>query len=424
MVIFETVLFKKLSGQEMDCDRMKICRKERNIMFGSAKKRDLSDFQAYAEQYNELARRLLKHCCSEAEGENVVISPLSILLLLSIAADSTAGKTREEVLSFLGDHEAGQILSKLQKDLSCDHSLAVANAVCVRNDLAPAIQMSYKDQILANYKAELFSSSDLAKDVNAWVERETNGLISVAAPDNIDDVLMCLMNAVAFDAAWSDPYEDEDVRDRYFTNADGTKSRVWMLYGSEWRYIEDDTFTGFRKSYQNSELTFMALLPKKKGKEGMKAAVEQINLGKLCQSSSHIDVHTSMPEFKFEFSKELSDLCKAFGINEAFADAADFSPASTYPLKLDSILHKAFIDINQAGTRAAAVTMAYAVAGCCPPSDFKKVHIDRPFVFAIVDREAGIPVFAGVVNHLEDAKQDPDRMKRRLGRARRLRERE
>ena len=378
------------------------------------------DFKAYADQYNELARKLLKYCCAGADGENVVISPLSILLLLSIAADSTAGKTREEILSFLGNPEANLMLNKLQKDLSGDHSLAVANAVCIRKDIAPTIQMSYKDLILPAYGAELFSSSDLARDINAWVERKTNGLIHAAAPEDIGKVLMCLMSAIAFDAAWYDPYKDEDVRDRYFTNADGTKSRVWMLYGSEWRYIENDDFTGFTKAYRNSDLTFMALLPKQKGREAMADAVERIDFGKLCRSDSYKDVHTSMPEFKFEFTQELSALCKAFGINDAFTDYADFSPASTYPLKLDLILHKAFIDVNQEGTRAAAVTLASAVAGCCPPRDFKEVHINRPFVFAIADRKAGIPVIVGVVNHLDDAKENPERLKRKTRRNREL----
>ena len=389
-------------------------------MLGLGRQMKTVDFKAYADQYNELAGKLLKYCCSATDGENVVISPLSILLLLSIAADSTAGKTREEMLSFLGNPEANMMLNRLQKDLSGDHSLAIANAVCVRKDKAPTIQMSYKDLILSAYRAELFTSADLARDVNAWVEKKTNGLISVAAPENIGDVLMCLMSAVAFDAAWTDPYEDEDVRDRYFTNADGTKSRVWMLYGSEWSYIENDDFTGFTKSYRDSDLTFMALLPKQKGREAMAEAIERIDFGKLCRSGSYLDVHTSMPEFKFEFAQELSALCKAFGINDVFTDHADFSPASTYPLKLDSILHKAYIDVNQEGTRAAAVTLAYAVAGCCPPKDIKEVHIDRPFVFAIVDKEAGIPVFAGVVNHLENAKEDPERLKRKLRRNRKL----
>ena len=194
-----------------------------------------------------------------------------------------------------------------------------------------------------------------------------------------------------------------------------------MLHSSEWSYLEDACFTGFTKTYRDSDLTFMALLPKQEGKEGMAAAVEQIDFEKLIQHESYVRVQTSMPEFKIEFSQELSGLCKAFGIKEAFTDHADFSPTSTYPLKLESVLHKAFIDVNQNGTRAAAVTLAFAVAGCLPPTDLKEVHLDRPFVFAIWDRIVGIPVFAGIVNHLEDSKQDPERLKRKLAGSRRMR---
>ena len=383
-------------------------------MFGLRRQAKTVDFRAYADQYNELARKLIKYCCTGADGGNVVISPLSVLLLLSVAADSTAGKTREEILSFLGSPEAGLMLCSLQKDLSEDYSLAFANAVCVRKGIKPTIRRSYRNLILPAYRAELFSSSHLARDVDAWVERKTKGLISTAAPKNIDGALMCLISAVAFEAAWSNPYEDEYVRDRYFTNADGTKSRVRMLYGSEWSYIENDDFTGFTKSYCNEDLTFIALLPKQEGREAMAEAAGRIDFGKLCQSDSYVDLHTSMPEFKVEFAQELSALCKAFGMKDVFTNHADFSPASAYPLKLDSILHKAFIDVNQKGTRAAAVTLAYAGDTCSyKPRPYKEVHIDRPFVFAIVDRKAGIPVFVGAVNHLEDAKEDPETLKRK-----------
>ena len=85
-------------------------------------------------------------------------------------------------------------------------------------------------------------------------------------------------------------------------------------------------------------------------------------------------------------------------------------------------MNKAYIDVNQEGTRAAAVTLACAMAGCCPPREFKEVRLDRPFVFAIVDHNAGIPIFAGIVRCLEDAKEKPERLNRKLQRHRRLRE--
>ena len=128
-----------------------------------------------------------------------------------------------------------------------------------------------------------------------------------------------------------------------------------------------------------------------------------------------------MPEFRLEFTKELTGLCKALGIKELFTDDADFSPMTSEWLKVDSILHKAYIDVNQKGTKAAAVTVAYCVGGLPPKMNFKEVYLDRPFVFALMHGVTGLPVFIGVVRHLDDAKQDPERLKRKLGRARRLR---
>ena len=359
---------------------------------------EMIDVGAYTGRYNRLAGLLLRRSI-EDWNENTVISPLSILLLLALVADSTTGNTKKEIVSFLGDREAPRLMKHLMKQLSADRSLSVANAVCVRKDLGSKMNAVYKEQVLPEYGAVLFSSNDVVRDVNRWVAWKTNGLIREVAPENIRDVLMALISAVTFDAKWNIPYTDESVLEREFTNLDGTKSRVMMLHGAEWTFLENDDFTGFEKDYEGSDLSFVALLPKKQGAAALAEAVERLDFSSLRRSQQL--VYTRMPEFRVEFKKELAGLCQDLGIREVFTDAADFSPASEERLKLSSILHKAMIEVNQHGTQAAAVTVAYAVMGCLPPEKVMEVFLDRPFVFGLIDSKLGIPVFTGAVTHLD-----------------------
>ena len=385
-------------------------------------KHEAGSIKDYSGQYNLLTREFLKYSLSG--GGNVMISPLSILLLLSIAADSTSGETREEILRVLGGkagmNDPGRILSRFQGMLSGrDKVFSSANAVCVRNDFAGKVNRSYRNQALKQYDCELFSSVHMKRDINAWAEKRTNGMIREVAPDSVDTALLCLINAVAFEGAWAYPYDDEDVQDEYYHNADGTDSRVNMLFGREDIYLENEDFIGFTKRYKGENgFVYMALLPKREGSAALKEAAERIDFGRLFRSGRRAIVDTVMPEFRIEYSQELKPLCVALGMEEMFRESADFSPVSHEPLMLESILHKTFIDVNQAGTRAAAVSIGMVAPGCLPPKEIMEVHLDRLFVFAIVHGESGIPVYAGVVNHLEDAKADPERVKRNLVRNR------
>ena len=115
-------------------------------------------------------------------------------------------------------------------------------------------------------------------------------------------------------------------------------------------------------------------------------------------------VYTRMPEFTFNYTRELTPLFESMGISDLFRFGADFSPVlqSDRGLKVGSVLHKAFIDVNRQGTRAAAVTAMWVEEeGCAPEVEYEEVYLDRPFVFAIIHNRTGHPVFTGIVNRLE-----------------------
>jgi serpin B len=107
-----------------------------------------------------------------------------------------------------------------------------------------------------------------------------------------------------------------------------------------------------------------------------------------------------MPEFTADFDEKMNDYCQNAGIQTAFTDHADFSPMSTSALKVGQIAHKAKIEVSRHGTKAVAVTFSGFV-GCAPRVlEFREVRLTRPFVYAIVHTEIGIPVFAGIENRI------------------------
>ena len=107
-----------------------------------------------------------------------------------------------------------------------------------------------------------------------------------------------------------------------------------------------------------------------------------------------------MPEFTFSFEDDLTGFFKELGIRSLFSPDADFSPLTSEWIKADSIIHKAKIEVDSEGTKAAAATAMFAVAGCAPMFDAKEVILNRPFLFAIMHNETGLPVFTGCLNQI------------------------
>ncbi len=360
--------------------------------------------ETYSEQYNALSRQLLEKLYADRKDENLVFSPFSVLTMLAIAADATAGNTRDEITRILSSElpyeDVLSALKEIRKAFGENKVFSSANAVCVNKRNEAFIVPSYAAHCQKEFGGKLFSSADIVSDVNKWVKKNTRGMNDEIADDSMRDTAAFLLNAAAFDSKWAIPYTEDDIEYEEFHNSDGTIQETTMLDSRERSYIENDAFTGFVKPYKNYDFSFMALLPKKESSEGMKRALRGLDFSKAFRSCTRTTVFASLPEFEYAFGEDLTSYCKSLGIKEIFTDHADFSPLSSEWLKLDSILHKARIEVDRKGTKAAAVTAAVVEAGALPVYDHKIVDLDRPFVYAIMHNETGLPVFAGIVNTL------------------------
>ena len=361
----------------------------------------------YKDKYNEITRTFMRMLSESRKDENIVFSPLSIIMLLAIASDAADGVSREEIDRVLGTdishEELMGLFKELQSVFSKDERLISSNAVCVKEDIKDSINQGYEDRLEEMFDGKLFSSKDIVSDVNAWVKEKTKGMIEDIADESMNQMVAALLNAIAFESDWAKKYDEDDIDDGDFHNADGTESEVKMLSSTEGSYIENDLFTGFIKPYKGLDYSFMALLPKDGESASFnKRCIEDIDFSGLFHSASYIKVFVDMPEFKYDFGEELTSICKELGINTVFTPCAVFSPMSSEQLMVDSIIHKAHIEVDRKGTKAAAATMGVMCLGCAPMmEDYKEVNLDRPFTYAIMHNETGFPIFAGVFNKAE-----------------------
>lgn len=341
-------------------------------------------------------------------GENSLVSPYSVSQALGMAANGAMGQTREEMETVLGgstedlNHAFYTFRRAALKDQ--DVRLNTANSIWVRE------QYPVSDAFLqtnANfYGADAYATpmdDSTIRDVNNWVDLNTDHMIPSILPKtmNLSATELILVNAVAFDAEWAVPYDEYSVSEGTFTKADGTEETADYLIGDTYIYLEDDHATGFMQYYKGNKYAFAALLPE----EGMTpedylATLTADGLYNTLSNPQNIHTYTSLPEFKYDYSVTLNDGLKRMGMPTAFdPGTADFTGMADIDtgLYLQTVLHKTFIEVTPLGTRAGAATAALVADGCAM-EDYKEVHLDRPFVYAIVDTQTSVPIFIGTVH--------------------------
>ena len=347
-------------------------------------------------------------------GENTLVSPLSVLCALAMTANGAVGDTLSGMEQALG-MSVSELNLYLYSYLSSlpsgeKYKVSVANSIWFTEDESFTVGEDFLQLNADYYGADIYKApfdSGTLRDINNWVKSNTDGMIPKILDDIPKEAVMYLINAIAFEAEWSKFYETHQVRDGEFTKADGTKQTVDMMYSSEGRYLEDDNAIGFMKYYRGSRYAFAALLPDEN--MSIEEYVSSLNGEKLqaiLSGSVSATVNAAMPKFEVEWSAELSKELSAMGMDIAFdPELADFSSLGTAidgNIYIDKVIHKTYIKVGEKGTRAGAATaVAMNKAEAADPVQPKKVYLDRPFVYMIVDTENNVPIFIGT---LTDAK--------------------
>lgn len=368
----------------------------------------------YAPVLADFAIRLFKNCYSN--GDNQLISPLSVIMALGMTANGAAGETLSQFEKTFGVpiDALNQYLSNYMEKVMAGGEksiLKLANSIWFA-DRFNNISQVFLQKNANFYGAEIYKrvfDSSAAEEINNWIDKNTDGMIKKMLDGFEDDDLMVLINALCFDAEWIEPYEEQNVKEGIFTKEDGTVQNVDFMGSAENIYIEDSQAKGFVKKYKGLKYAFVALLPN----EGISVAdyvssLEGDKLLKLISSAQNCKVYTKTPKFSFDYSVSMAEIIKKLGIVDAFdSEKADFSDMvaenEERKIFISKILHKTYIRVDEKGTKAGAATMVIMNDATALPTTKEppKVYLDRPFVFMLIDTESNVPFFIGTVMDVE-----------------------
>ena len=355
----------------------------------------------------DFAVRLFK--ASEESGKNTLISPLSVLCALAMTANGAKEETLAQMESVLGmtKDELNIYLYSYMKKLPSGekYKLSLANSIWFTNDESFTVNRDFLQTTADYYGADIYKSpfdQKTCKEINKWVEDNTDGMIPEILDEINPEAVMYLVNALAFDAEWAKIYRESSVKYGKFTKEDGSEQNVELMYNTENVYLEDDNASGFMKYYKDGKYAFVALLPN----EGVSvseyiSSLDGKSLSEMLANAQIATVRTCVPKFETEYDVNMAEILAKMGMPDAFdSDKADFTGLGTSSvgnIYISRVIHKTFISVDEKGTKAGATTAVEMMPESAPPTDIKKVYLNRPFVYMLVDCENNIPFFIGTM---------------------------
>ena len=344
---------------------------------------------------------------AEAFGKNIMFSPTSLNFALGMIAEGAKGETKEILDDYLGTNDfaayAKEYLDKIKAYNTEDESygyqskVKIADAIWLDNGLT--LQEKFKNTVSDSFGAEVeavdFSAAEKTCDViNSWCDKNPEGLIpKIITPDLINDNTgLCLTNSLYFESGWSgEPWNVSDTEESF-----GKKEKTKYMTCTGDRYYENDKATAFGRDYANG-LSFIGILPNDEGDFNL----EDLNIGGLLKSNPEYDeVDCKMPKLNFETSTVLNDMLSSMGLDNLFSSDSDFSGIADQNVNVDTILQKTKLELDENGTKAAAVTavtMECMSAAVENEPNIKTVELTRPFAFLIYDRNNDEILFIGKV---------------------------
>ena len=351
--------------------------------------------------------------------KNVLVSPLSLNVALGMATEGTSGETAKELYRYLGGENYAEWVNqymtfaeglKSNKGLSkngYDFNYKLANSIWVRE--GDTLKSEYQKLVKEKFRAEaqnvnfVEEAEATARKINSWCDKNTEGLIKeVVKPEMFSPELAAiLVNSVYFESPWIDSWY---LTEHEFTNLEGKTTKQEMLGDSHGigSYFENEYCTAFSKSYYNG-FEFIGILPKAEGE----FQLSDLDLESLMASRSYdYDVRAIMPKLNYETTaSNIVDILMNQGVLKVFdASQAEFDRMiENRKLYISDIIQKCKIELDEDGTKAAAVTviMTKDAAAIAPSKEKKEVNLDRPFAYLIYDSTNDQIVFAGKVTDIQ-----------------------
>lgn len=368
---------------------------------------DVSDA---TESSTQVGFDLFQGLAGERPDENVVTSPYSAAILLTMLMNGADGETRQAIGDVLhlddpSDHsinEQHQTLADYLANADPDVDLAIANSLWA-NDGTP-FEDEYMSEMEDTFEARIeeidLGSEGAIDTIDEWVGDQTNDRIDEMAEDlGVPDpnLVLILLNAVYFQGNWTEPFDPDQTREVDFTTAAGEQTVVPMMVKDDAHlHTQKDGFQLLRLPYGDQERFAMDILLPDEDTDliEFRHGIDSELISDATSSLGESRVNVVMPSFELEYSskKDLDGVLQDLGMGIAYGGDADFTPMSPNAPFLDTVIQKTYIRVDEEGTEAAAVT-----GGAMDESQPPQFVVDRPFIFTISEVETETILFLGQV---------------------------
>ena len=348
------------------------------------------------------------------QDKNYMFSPLSIKMALMMAANGASDKTQTEILDAINvaDLEHYNECIRLMIDGYSQSELLkldVSNSIWVNSDKTPQrFSKDYSKKLSEVFDAEsgVVNNSTATKEINGWVNEKTNGKIPTIITEDNKDFWAMLINAVYFKGRWQKEFYKGATKKDVFTSRDNSQTDIDFMNRTSWMgYAKKDEVTIIELPYLTREEIFdeNGEYMQTKKLEGLDISMYlMMSDASFCPeevlSSAELSskyIALSVPKFNIEYSTALNDILKTIGIKKAFEPDAEFDNMfDNGNMWIDSTIHKTYINVDEEGTEAAAVT-GVGMAGSALPPEPLEVKYNKPFTFVIKDNINGEILFMG-----------------------------
>lgn len=371
------------------------------------KKANPETLASISQAHNTFGFELFKALDTNTTDKNVVISPTSIALALSIVYNGADGETKAEMKKALAldnididDLNKGtkELLSKLEnKDKYIE--LGIANSLWIQSGLS--VNQSFIDTANNYYDAQVeqvnFRSLKTKDTINSWVKEHTDNKIP-SIVEETQGLALLIANATYFKGEWTEQFKKELTTDDEFTNYDNSKSIMPMMNKhAEFLYKENDSFQAIKLSYgKKKRISMYIFLPK--DLNDFVNTMDADSWSELTKDFKKQEVALTIPRFTTQYQTDLTDSLKSLGMQQAFnPEKANFDGIAK-DIAISKTHHKTFLEVNEKGTQAAASTDIGMSVTSVP--EFIEMKVNKPFFFAIADSQTNSILFTGSIRKL------------------------
>lgn len=390
-----------------------------------------SSMKELSDSVNDFTLDIYKHVVKDHTADNVFMSPSSMMVVLAMLHVGARNKTEDQMSKVLKFEklDKNSLLRKLETFVSTLKKGSKSVTLKTANRLFPhtdkTILEEYISMVSKHFMADVKSMDYTSKaeaarqEINKWVESETNNKIVNLLPGGSLNSLtaMVVVNAIYFKGNWATQFEPRSTKEGNFTKLNAEKVKVKMMQKrmKKVKYGENRSLACkiLELPYEGEELAMVIFLPN--SNDGLPALEKQLTLNNLLEMVS--DTHTGtvdvlLPKFKLETSLELKTVLSALGMPDLFDESSADLSGMGKDLYVSQVYHKAFVDVNEEGTEAAAATAAVVMKRSIPITH--NFSADHPFLFMIWDHRLKVPLFIGrftePLGTAEEASQSRDEL--------------